>query len=90
MPALSGFSKLTALLLTSNPDLTGSLPDPSGLPELVSYYSVGTGFTGSIPPLTGLPKLKAFYVSNNQLTGAAPAPGRDACCWSNSTSQATS
>jgi len=75
VPALSGFNKLTALYLTSNPGLTGSLPDPSGLPELVSYYAVGTGFTGPIPALTALPKLKAFYVGNNQLTGAAPALG---------------
>jgi len=73
VPALSGFNKLMALYLSANPGLTGSLPDPSGLPELVSYYSVGTGFSGPIPPLTGLPKLKAFFVGNNQLTGTIPA-----------------
>lgn len=56
-------------------DLTGTLPDLSGNPNLVDFEAKNNPqLTGSIPALTGLTKLQTFYVYDNPLiTGTIPA-----------------
>jgi hypothetical protein len=54
--------------------LTGSLPDLTGLTNLV-VFSVGHNrLEGSVPELIGLTNLQLFDIANNRLEGYLPYP----------------
>ena len=62
---------LQALYLYGN-QLTGSIPDLSGLTSLQYLYLNDNQLTGSIPDLSGLESLVELALYNNQLTGYIP------------------
>jgi Leucine-rich repeat (LRR) protein len=59
-------------LVLSQNNLTGTLPNFSGLPELQTLVLNNNQLTGAIPDFSGLPKLQALWLNENQLTGAIP------------------
>ncbi len=67
-----GTSHVYNLHLSAN-NLTGTLPDLSGLPQLHDVYFDGNLLTGGIPSLTALHSLRIFYVNNNLLTDSMPS-----------------
>jgi Leucine-rich repeat (LRR) protein/sugar lactone lactonase YvrE len=60
------------ILYLQNNQLTGSIPDFSGLTNLKYLYLSNNQLTGSIPDFSGLTQLLGLYLSNNQLTGSIP------------------
>jgi len=58
--------------LGNNNQLTGTIPDFSGLPNLQSLELDDNKLTGTIPDFSGLPNLQTLDLSNNQLTGTIP------------------
>ena len=56
-----------------NNQLSGSIPNLSGLAGLQSFNANFNQLTGSIPSLAGLTYLYTFDVGNNQLTGSIPS-----------------
>ena len=64
-------SHVTEIQLSGN-NLTGTLPDLTGLSELMWFYVAGNQLTGSIPSLGGLTNFQNLIASDNQLTGSIP------------------
>ncbi|MFZ1422608.1 MAG: leucine-rich repeat domain-containing protein [Saprospiraceae bacterium] len=62
---------LTRLNLSYN-QLSGSIPDFSGMPRLYKMYLEGNQLTGQIPNFSNLPQLDNLYLFNNRLTGPIP------------------
>jgi Leucine-rich repeat (LRR) protein len=62
---------VVSISLISN-NLSGPLPDLSGLTNLQRFDVGANQLTGSIPVISGLTNLQAFYVSGNRLTGSIP------------------
>jgi Leucine-rich repeat (LRR) protein len=62
---------VTEISLRNN-QLTGPIPDFSGLPKLENFYFHGNQLTGFIPDFSGLPLLERIELDNNQLTGPIP------------------
>jgi Leucine-rich repeat (LRR) protein len=56
----------------SQNNLTGAIPDFSGLPKLEILYLYSNQLTGTIPDFSGLPKLQTLWLNDNQLMGAIP------------------
>jgi hypothetical protein len=52
--------------------LTGPIPDLSGLPNLIEFYVDFNQLSGPIPALDGLTQLTNFWAQNNQLVGPIP------------------
>jgi hypothetical protein len=65
-------SHVTAVGLASN-NLSGTLPDLSGLANLQYFSVVSNKLAGSIPALSSLAQLRVFYADNNALTGSIPS-----------------
>lgn len=63
--------KLTGLFLHDN-QITGSLSDFWGLPDLKYFGMNGNQLDGDIPDFSNLPNLEGLYLSNNQLSGNIP------------------
>jgi len=59
--------------LSLNNQLTGSIPELTGLTNLQFFFVSNNQLTGSIPELTRLTNLTSFWVNNNQLTGNVPS-----------------
>ena len=68
----AGSNHVTVISMSTN-NLTGSLPDISGLTGLRYFYVNINQLTGQIPSLSGLTSLQWFEVDNNQLTGQIPS-----------------
>jgi hypothetical protein len=62
---------VTKLYLNSN-QLTGTIPNFSGLPNLRRLYLYSNQLTGTIPNFSDLPNLQWLYLDSNQLTGTIP------------------
>jgi hypothetical protein len=67
------FSKapLTTVILASN-QLTGSIPDWSGMTNMGLLNLSGNSLSGTIPPIAALSRLRTLVLSNNRLTGSIP------------------
>ncbi len=52
--------------------LTGTIPDFSGLPNLEKLWLMSNQLTGTIPDFSALPHLQLLYLSENQLSGPIP------------------
>ena len=69
---LRQLTRLKSFYATAN-NLSGLIPDLSGMTAL-KWFSVDFNqLTGTIPSLSGLTALQVFYVSSNQLTGSIPS-----------------
>jgi Leucine-rich repeat (LRR) protein len=64
-------SQLRVALLSNN-QLSGSIPNLSGLVNIEYLFLNNNQLTGTIPPLTGMKKLLVLDVASNQLTGVLP------------------
>jgi len=60
------------LVLISQNNLTGSIPDLSVLPNLSRCYFMVNQFTGPFPNVNGLSNLSVINCGDNQLTGEIP------------------
>jgi hypothetical protein len=65
---------VVAIALPAN-NLSGPLPDISGLAGLKYFNVAANQLTGSIPALAALSQLQTFYVAHNNLGGSIPALG---------------
>lgn len=66
---------LSQLTLAKNPQITGAVPDISGLTALTSIDISSSGFSGPLPASfnsTTSPKLASFTAFGNNLSGALP------------------
>ncbi|OQY54070.1 MAG: hypothetical protein DRR08_14725 [Candidatus Parabeggiatoa sp. nov. 2] len=59
-------------LVLSQNNLTGTLPNFRGLPQLQTLALNNNQLTGAIPDFSGLPKLQTLKLNQNKLTGAIP------------------
>jgi Leucine-rich repeat (LRR) protein len=64
-------SGVTGIFFKSN-QLTGEIPDFSGLPNLQTLYLWINQLTGTIPDFSALPNLQTLYLYDNKLTGEIP------------------
>ncbi|MGK0364886.1 MAG: hypothetical protein ACI85O_001946, partial [Saprospiraceae bacterium] len=62
---------LEHLFLAGN-HLSGTIPDFSGMPNLLNLQLCCNGFTGEIPDFSTLPKLNSLELDYNKLTGDVP------------------
>ena len=69
--ALTQLSSLDALILTSN-QLTGSVPDFSGMMNLRIVILDRNQLSGTVAPVSNLPNLEQYAVHRNKLTGPIP------------------
>ena len=69
--ALTTLSTLDTLALTGN-QLTGSVPDFSGMANLQFVAVDRNLLDGTVPNLSNLPKLEQYVVHRNRLTGQLP------------------
>ena len=70
--SLGDHTNLQTLYLQNN-QLTGDIPDLSGLTALRDLSLSRNQLTGPIPDLSGSVKLTYLYLNQNQLTGEIPA-----------------
>ena len=69
--ALTQLSSLDALILASN-QLTGSVPDFSGMMNLRIVFLDRNQLSGTVAPVSNLPNLEQYTVHRNKLTGSIP------------------
>jgi len=62
---------LEHLFLAGN-HLSGTIPDFTAIPNLLTLQLCCNGFTGEIPDFSGLPKLNSLELDYNKLTGEIP------------------
>jgi hypothetical protein len=62
---------VTGISLWGN-QLTGTIPNFSGLPNLRELVLSSNQLTGTIPNFSALPNLQRLYLDSNQLTGTIP------------------
>jgi len=62
---------LEHLFLAGN-HLSGTIPDFSGMPNLLTLQLCCNGFSGEIPDFSGLTKLNSLELDYNKLTGEVP------------------
>ena len=74
-PDLALLDRLTALMLSNNPNLRGSLPFSIGNLGLLEVLSLGNcGLSGSLPTTVGdLSSLAVFEITQNSFTGRLPS-----------------
>ena len=70
LPDIS-LSELTTLNLLSN-QVSGSIPNFTGIPNLLFLTLGGNNLSGSIPNFSNIPQLRNLYLITNQLTGPIP------------------
>ena len=60
------------ILLLSNNDLTGTIPNFSGIPILEEFRASNNQLSGSIPNFSAVPNFRKLYLSGNQIDGVIP------------------